>query len=674
MPESLLQCLDEGEIASGALIVFEAPHLVPQPSCSFEDILSRLRERLGARGTLVVPTCTPNEGLPKEPFDPVLSPSEGGPFSEFFRRQPGVLRSHNATHSVAALGPLASDITAGHRTAAPRPSPWGDAAFGAGSPWDLLSRRHAIWLLVGADWPASSFVNYVRTLYYENQLVWTKQTAFPDFDRSLLGRELENAGVAKAWPHCSERLVSFETRAAVRSALGLLEEKAAKLSPSRPFRRWLAIRDRVKKEGYLRAGVAKRVITPPIPATRWDGKPLNSVYRDLYVRALFLSNSRTSLVIVLCDLLGISRSIAEQIRRVVTVGLGLPPEQVMIACTHAHSTPDTAGSGYENADYISAVVGAACVAIEQAARGTRSARLGWRRTRVRDIPRSRRIKLKSGSAFTVRYSVPSTWRVRDDAIANRGEIDPDLTVIRIEDLKGQLIAGLSNFGCHPSIALASDQVSGDWSGEGMHAIEQVFGQDAVFLATNGAGGDVDPTGEIQPWGPRDQEAASRVGRIFASEVLASLERVEIQELTQLAAARRLVELPVRKDWLSLIEKEQARMCQEFVGQWKQSSDMKEIVLRRRIETEVQGLRIGDLALVGLPGEVLVEMGQKIKATRKRTAIIELANDDIGYIPTHRAWSEGGYEVARHLWGRATANAEDILVDAARTLLKELFGS
>ena len=346
----------------------------------------------------------------------------------------------------------------------------------------------------------------------------------------------------------------------------------------------------------------------------------------------------------------------------------------MIACTHAHSTPDTVGSGYESRDYLRSLVGAIASAIDQAARNGRSARLGWRRSRFRGIARSRRIRLKDESVFTVRYSVPSTWRVSADAIAARGDIDPDLTVLRVEDLAGNLIAGLSNFGCHPSIALASEQVSGDFSGEAMAVLERVFDDRAVFLCSNGAGGDVDPTGEIEPWGPRTQEAAARVGRNFASEVLESLEHVQVQEVTKLACARREVELPVRPDWLSLVEQEQARMCQEFAGHWQLSDGIRQIVERRRIDTEVQGFRVGDLVLVGLPGEVLVEMGQKIKAGNKQAAIVELANDDIGYIATRRAFSEGGYEVGRHLWGRVTPEAEDILVPLARTLIEELFGS
>jgi len=656
------------------MVVFEAPHLAPESPDFFHALLAALQGLIGERGTLVVPTCTATEGLPKEPFDPALSPSEAGAFSEFFRKQPGVVRSHNATHSVAALGPLAESVTAGHRAAGPRRSPWGDAAFGIGSPWDLLLEHHALWLLVGADWSSSFLIDYVRTLDHQRHFSELKRPAFPSFKPALLGRELVRAGIAKRAAACPGLVVAFEARSAVDKALEILDDRPEKLGPSREFRRSLEILRQVRQQGHLQAGAAKSVITPPIPAVRWDGKPLVGTYRDLYARAVFLSDGACSLGLVLCDLLGISRSLADRIRQLVTARLGLPPDRLMIACTHAHSTPDTLGSGYEEGGYLSGLVETVAETVARAARAATGARFGWRRTRGRGISLSRRVRLKDGKVFTVRYGVPSTWRVAASAIAGRGKTDPDLTVMRIEDLEGNLIAGLSNFGCHPSIALASNQVSGDLSGEAMAALERVFDDSPVFLCTNGAGGDVDPTGEIAPWGPRDQVSASRVGRILASQILESLERTQVQEATKLGVSSRVVSLPVRDDWISLLEEEQARMCQEFAGEWQLSDSIREVLSRRRIETEVQVFRLGDLALVGLPGEVLVEMGQKIKAGTggPGVAIIQLTNDDIGYIPTHRAFSEGGYEVGRHLWGRAKPEAEDILVPTARELIEELF--
>lgn len=68
--------------------------------------LDALGEVLGPDGTIVVPTYTYSFGK-GECFDPDITPSVVGPFTEYFRVQPGVLRSHDPMLSVAARGPLA---------------------------------------------------------------------------------------------------------------------------------------------------------------------------------------------------------------------------------------------------------------------------------------------------------------------------------------------------------------------------------------------------------------------------------------------------------------------------------------------------------------------------------------------------------------------------------------
>ena len=56
-------------------------------------------------------------------------------------------------------------------------------------------------------------------------------------------------------------------------------------------------------------------------------------------------------------------------------------------------------------------------------------------------------------------------------------------------------------------------------------------------------------------------------------------------------------------------------------------------------------KLGDLALVGLPGEMFCEFGLEIKekSPAKHTIVVGLANDAIGYIPTIEAFAQGGYE-------------------------------
>jgi hypothetical protein len=363
-----------------------------------------------------------------------------------------------------------------------------------------------------------------------------------------------------------------------------------------------------------------------------------------------------------------------QIREQVQARLGIPHRAIQISCTHSHSTPDTLGAGFENQEYLAFFVDAVTDGVCKAAQNLEPARLGWKKVPIRGLAHSRRKKMGNAKVFTTRYGVPSTWRVKPELIASEGVIDPDLTVIRIENLTGDVIAVISNFGCHASVALMSANISGDFPGEAMAILEGVWGPSSVVLCTNGAAADVDPTFEMPYWGPRDDKMATHLGRIFAAQVLECAERAEVADISEVGAAQELVNLDVRPDWIRLIEKEQARMQQEFSSGWTLSPVTKRVLEERIIKTEVQALRMGGLALIGFPGEVFAEMGLRLKAELDGTpvAVLELTNDDIGYIVTQKACREGGYEVDQHFWGRVKSEEEQTLMEAAHKVVGKLF--
>jgi neutral ceramidase len=664
----LIDLLQRLGIERGSMLLFEAPSLgIEDVGGGAEGLLAALQDLVGTEGTLVVPTCTPAEGYPKPTFDPILSLSEMGPFSEFFRKQAGVLRSHSPTHSIAALGPLAEKLVAGHRLALGRPTPWGEGPFGLGSPWDLLYERNAWWVSVNPNWQDTPFVSYVQALYAGRCRGITKNTPFARFKTAQLGATLGQLGVLHqanwgAWP-----VVVFRLHCAVDMALQVLEENPDQFEPDAEFRAWLARVDDIRRNGHLKAGVAKVKITPPLPALRWEGKPFSGVYRDLYARVVVLSRGEQRLALVLCDLLGISGDLVREIRRQVHGTIGLAPEAIQIACTHSHSTPDTIGSGYEDESYIRFMVDTISAAISDAATTMQPVRLGWGRVPIRGLAHSRRKKMTDGRVFTTRYGVPSTWRVKPELIVGEGRIDPDLTVVRLEDLDGEVLAVISNFGCHASVALMSPNISGDFPGEAMATLESVLGERSVALCTNGAAADVDPTLEMPYWGPRNDAMATRLGRIYAAQVLECLERVEVEDIATLGVAQETVDLEVREDWVHLLETEQARMRQEFADGWALSPATTRALEERVIHSEVQALRLNDLVLLGFPGEIFAQMGLQLKAGDQQVAVavVELANDNVGYIPTQEIFEEGGYEVGQHLWGRVTPAATRSLMAAAR---------
>jgi hypothetical protein len=65
------------------------------------------------------------------------------------------------------------------------------------------------------------------------------------------------------------------------------------------------------------------------------------------------------------------------------------------------------------------------------------------------------------------------------------------------------------------------------------------------------------------------------------------------------------------------------------------------------EAEVQVVAIGDqLAIVGLPGEMFVELGLALKQDSPFpiTIATELTNGALSYIPNQQAYRQGAYEV------------------------------
>src|SRR5256885_1806 len=71
--------------------------------------------------------------------------------------------------------------------------------------------------------------------------------------------------------------------------------------------------------------------------------------------------------------------------------------------------------------------------------------------------------------------------------AGTGLVDPELTVIRIDDRHGQTMATIVHFSAHPvTLGPANTQTSGDYAGAACRLLEQHFGDGAVALFLNGA--------------------------------------------------------------------------------------------------------------------------------------------------------------------------------------------
>ena len=134
--------LDAAQIPpDGVLFMHSAFRGLAAQGLRAEDFIEGLIDYMRA-GTLVMPTMTWRVVTPESPiFDEIETASHVGAIPELFRVRHASHRSLHPTHSVAALGRCAAELTATHHL--------GDTPCGLASPYGIARRMDAHVLMLG---------------------------------------------------------------------------------------------------------------------------------------------------------------------------------------------------------------------------------------------------------------------------------------------------------------------------------------------------------------------------------------------------------------------------------------------------------------------------------------------------------------------------------------------
>lgn len=135
-----------------------------------EAVIRGFMDVLGEEGTLVMPTLIQKDFSNAYRDWHIDRPSDVGLITEVFRKMPGVVRSDQATHSVAAIGPKAQWITEGHTDFGPRFGPFGDYAFSYSSPWQKMYDMNAKIVFVGVGTRKNTMKHLVEHEVIEDRL------------------------------------------------------------------------------------------------------------------------------------------------------------------------------------------------------------------------------------------------------------------------------------------------------------------------------------------------------------------------------------------------------------------------------------------------------------------------------------------------------------------------
>jgi len=203
----------------------------------------------------------------------------------------------------------------------------------------------------------------------------------------------------------------------------------------------------------------------------------------------------------------------------------------------------------------------------------------------------------------------------------------------------------------------------------------------VAALSNGSSGDINNINVIGGASPRNDryQHCERAGAVVAASALWAWNEAEFTGDAPLAGE--LAEVspnprpPATEEELAKAQEIEERLEAGEQVRMGERSFQRRV---RRFEKEpptaqntlVQALRVGDLAIVGAPGEFFVELGLEIKRRSPfaQTMVLELANDSIGYIPTLRAFEEGAYEANSSSYEPGFG---ELIVETAVDLLKQL---
>lgn len=431
----------------------------------------------------------------------------------------------------------------------------------------------------------------------------------------------------------------------------------------------------------MKAAAAKIDITPA--KNVWmEGMvrehPSEGVHDPLFARALVLADDKDiskSCVLVSADVCIIAERDADIIRETVSKKCDIPQDAIIIATTHTHSGPATIGYFSPNEpEYIKKLIEKIIRIIEQALLNLKPALVGCGCGTEITINHYRRLLADDGSVIMNWEEFPA-----ERLLKPLGEPDTQVGVLKVVEARDpeNIISVLFNFPCHPNVFSGDNYlISADFPGFAAKLLEEEFNCPAIFI--NGAEGTMD----IDGLRDRDWEGVVRTGTALAKAVSQTTKQIECfsSDPPELLSVK--YNIPKRKitadelKWaenvLAVTKNESFEVMRDGVGDDFKAELYKKLYESKQTELEVEQIcfTIANAAFITFPGEVFTEIGMEIKEKSpfEQTYFLGMINGCVGYIPTKKAISEGGYAVDTRNFD---AETEDILIKNSINLLNKL---
>ena len=417
----------------------------------------------------------------------------------------------------------------------------------------------------------------------------------------------------------------------------------------------------------LYAGAAAWDMTPPQGVTlagypHFD-RPNTGAHDPLMATCIYLRRGETELALVTLDILYFSKQYTRAVRARVEEACGMKGAGILCCCSHTHSGPWAAGNpemdaqcgkaGDQDPEYVAALLDGITELILRARKEAFPAEVGV-------------TAIRCGAE----KGIGGNRRSPD------GICDPMLGVLAVRDGSGVIRGILTTYALHPTFLHEdSTLVSADYPAYLRIAICEKYPEAVVGFAQGCSG---DQSSRYFRTGQSFDEA-ERVGRTMAGSALEALEKMSFDAAPELGYASEETPLRIRSyPPSSEVRKEVEKFTREY-NEYKaagasyldvQNANLRMLGAEDRLgyalcleegrpialrddenPAEVMVIRIGKWCVAGIPGEVFVEYGLRIKAGIKAetTLVFELSNGCLpGYCINAEAFYEGGYEAGNSM--------------------------
>jgi len=377
----------------------------------------------------------------------------------------------------------------------------------------------------------------------------------------------------------------------------------------------------------FRASVVKVDITPSSPQWLMGYAPRrsNGVNDHIYHRIVAMDDGRVQFFLISSDLCLFSPSVYDDVGTRLRKESGIEPQNLWWSVTHSHATPEVGPPGiYKvllgrsdhewNRDYAATVTRSLIDGVKEAKAKLQPAQIAIG-TGMAMANINRRAKDENGKV---------TLGLNPD-----GPADRQIGIIRIERPEGTPIAFIANYAMHGTVLSGANlEIGGDAPGEVSAYVERKLG--APLLYENGAAGNIAPIYSGYP-DPKTGHL-SQFDVLLGDHILAAVAELgPASQAVSLWTGEKTIETPRKSglDWPDEL-KAYSRNAQNGVA---------------LIELPVRFLRINDTIIWSAPVEAFCEIAFSVRNASPfaHTFFFGYTGGWFGYLPTSRAFEEGGYE-------------------------------